>query len=71
MTTSTRPIGLLKSKVTKHCTICTCSTKRSLTAYVYENTPTEIERAKQEINEKAAKEYTCRICKIITRDLKS
>ncbi len=62
-------IGKLKSKVTKHCTICGCQTRRNLTADVYENTPTEIERAKQEIKEKSAKEYTCRICKSIERDL--
>ena len=69
MTTTKTAIGQLKSKVTKHCTTCGCSTKRNLTADVYENTPTEIERAKQEIKEKASKEYTCRICKSIERDL--
>lgn len=69
MTTTKKAIGQLKSKVTKHCTICGCSTRRNLTADVFENTPTEIERAKQEIKEKAAKKYTCRICKSIERDL--
>jgi len=69
MTTTKTAIGQLKSKVTKHCTICGCSTKRNLTADVYENTPTEIDRAKQEIKDKAAKKYTCRICKSIERDL--
>lgn len=69
MTTTKTAIGQLKLKVTKHCTICGCSTKRNLTAEVYENTPTEIERAKQEIKEKTAKEYTCRICKSIERSL--
>lgn len=69
MTTTTTAIGQLKSKVTKHCTTCGCSTKRKLTADVYENTPTEIERAKEEIKEKARKKYTCRICKSIERDL--
>jgi hypothetical protein len=69
MTTTKTAIGQLKSKITKHCTICGCSTRRNLTACVYENTPTEIERAKQEIKEKAAKKYTCRICKSIERDL--
>ncbi len=71
MTTTKKAIGQLKSKVTKHCTICGCSTRRNLTADVFENTPTEIERAKQEIKEKAAKKYTCRICKSIERDLSS
>ena len=69
MKTEKTAIGQLKSKVTKHCTTCGRSTKRNLTAYVYENTSTEIERAKQEIKEKASKEYTCRICKSIERDL--
>ena len=69
MTTIKTAIGQLKSKVTKHCTICGSSTRRKLIAEVYENTPTEIERAKQEIKDKAAKEYTCRICKSIARDL--
>jgi len=69
MTTTKKAIGQLKSKVTKHCTICGCSTKRNLTAYVYENTPEEIERAKKEINEKAAKKYTCGICKSIEKDI--
>ena len=69
MTTTKIAIGKVKLKVTKHCTICGCSTRRSLNADVYENTPTEIERAKQEIKEKAAKKYTCRICKSIERDL--
>jgi len=69
MTTTKTAIGQLKSRVTKHCTTCGCSTKRSLTAKVYENTPTDKERAKQEIKDKAAKKYTCRICKSIERDL--
>ena len=69
MTTTKTAIGQLKSKVTKHYTVCGCSTRRDLTANVYENTPTGIERAKQEIKEKAAKKYTCRICKSIERDL--
>ena len=67
MATSKTAIGQLKSKTIKHCTICGCSTRRSLTANVYENTPTEIERAKKEIKEKAAKKYTCRICKSISK----
>jgi hypothetical protein len=69
MENSKQVIGQLKSKVTKHCTTCGCSTKRNLTVDVYENTPTEIIRAKQEIKEKSSKQYTCRICKSIERDL--
>jgi len=69
MATTQTAIGQLKAKVTKHCSICGCSTRRNLTADVYENTPAEIERAKEEIKEKAAKNYTCRICKSIEKDL--
>lgn len=69
MTTTKLAIGQLKSKVTKHCTICSCSTRRTLTAYVYQNTPEEIERAKKEIIEKSAKKYTCRVCKSVERAL--
>ena len=69
MKNSRTAIGQLKTKVTKHCTTCGCSTRRNLTADVYENNPTEIERAKQEIKDKAAKKYTCRICRSIERDL--
>ena len=65
MTATKTAIGQLKSKVTKYCTTCGCSTRRNLTSDVYENTPTDIERAKEEIKEKAAKKYTCRICKTI------
>jgi len=64
-----RPIGQLKSKVTVYCDTCACSNRRNLKADVYENTPEKIEEAKKEINAKAAKKYTCRICKSIKREL--
>jgi len=60
------PIGQLKSKVTAYCTICGCDHRRSLKANVYENTPEKIEEAKSELRVKAAKVYTCRICKSIS-----
>ena len=63
------PIGQLKSKITVHCTICGCSSNRSLKANVYENTPAKIEEAKSELKVKAEKEYTCRICKSIVKEL--
>ena len=69
MTASKTAIGQLKSKVTKHCTTCGCSTRRNLVAYVYENTPEQIEKAKAEISAKAAKEYTCKICKSIINSI--
>ena len=64
-------IGQLKTKVTKYCTVCGCSTKRNLIVLVYENTPEKIEEAKQEIKDKANQKYTCRICKSIEKDLRS
>lgn len=64
-------IGQLKSKVTKYCTVCGCPTRRSLVVFVYENTTEKIDAAKQEIKDKAAQKYTCRICKSIEKDLKS
>lgn len=67
MTTTTNPIGLLKTKITKHCTICGCSTRRILTANVYSKENEEIERAKKEIKLKSSKEYTCNICKSILK----
>ena len=64
-------IGQLKAKSTAYCTICNCSSRRAITADIYENTASEIEKAKAEIKEKASKKYTCRICKSIIKDLKN
>jgi len=69
--TTTRPIGRLKSKVTVYCTVCGQSHKRTLNANVYENTPEAIEKVKAELTANAKKEYTCRICKTITKDLEN
>lgn len=71
MTTTERPIGQLKSKAKVYCTVCGESHTRNLKAYVYENTPEAIEKAKAELTAKAKKEYTCRICKKITKDLEN
>tara|TARA_R100001244_G_C5077170_1_gene112928 strand:+ start:302 stop:517 length:216 start_codon:yes stop_codon:yes gene_type:complete len=71
MTTTTNPIGQLKSKITVHCTVCGCSNRRTLKVDVYENTPEKIEEARNELKIKAAKKYTCRICKTITKELNS
>ena len=65
----TNAIGQLKTKVTVYCEICSCSHTRSISEYVYENTEVEKERAKNAIKEKAAKKYTCSICKSITKCL--
>lgn len=62
-------IGLIKAKSTAYCTVCGCSTRRNLVAYVYENTPEQIEKAKAEISAKATKEYTCKICKSIINSI--
>ena len=66
-----KPIGQLKTETMAYCTICNVSRKRKISANVYENIPAEIEKAKQEIKEKSAKKYTCRICKSIERDINS
>ena len=68
MTTS-RPIGQLKSKVKVYCETCGCSSRRNLSENIYENTPEKIQEAKEKIKVKANKEYTCRICKSIKKDL--
>ena len=59
------PIGQLKSKVKVYCTICTSSYTRALKVDIYENTPKEIEMAKDKLRKKANKDYTCNICKSI------
>lgn len=71
MTTTLRPIGQLKSKVTVYCTVCGQSHKRILNANVYENTSEAIEKVKAELTAKAKKKYTCRICKTITKDFEN
>lgn len=67
--TTQSPIGTLKSKVTKSCTICGCNIRRSIKSDVYEKTPEKIEIAKAELRKKAAKPYTCRICIAIAKDM--
>lgn len=71
MKNTTTAIGQLKSKVTVYCTVCGDSHRRSLKANVYENTPEGIEKAKAELTVKAKKEYTCRICKTIIKDVEN
>ena len=62
-------IGQVKAKSTAYCTLCGCVNRRTITANVYESTPEATERAKLEIKEKAAKVYTCRICKSIEKQV--
>lgn len=66
-----RPIGVVKGTSTVYCTICTCSRRRKIEVLVYENTQTAKEEAIKEFKKKAAKEYTCRICKSIKRDVEN
>ena len=61
----TNAIGQLKTTVKVYCEICGCSSTRNISENVYENTKEAIEKAKGTIIEKAAKKYTCRICKSI------
>ncbi|MFA5432898.1 MAG: hypothetical protein WC319_08510 [Candidatus Paceibacterota bacterium] len=71
MKNTTTAIGQLKSKVTVYCTVCGQSNRRNLNVNVYENTPEKIEKASAEIAAKAKKEYTCRICKTIIKDVEN
>lgn len=68
-TVSKRPIGALRGKVTVNCTICGCSRKRKIEAFVYENTAEGKAEATKEYRDKSSKEYTCRVCKSIKREL--
>ncbi len=63
------PIGQLKSKVMVYCTVCGAKHTRNLKGSIYENTPESIEKVKAELTAKAEKEYTCRICKTIIKEL--
>ena len=65
----TNPIGQIKTSITVYCEICGESRKRKLSSYVYENTPEEIEKIKSDIKVRAAKKYTCNICKSILRQV--
>jgi len=69
MTTAKNPIGQIKTSKTVYCEVCGCSHKRNVKAFVYENTTESINKAKVELTSKINKEYTCRICKSITREL--
>lgn len=62
-----KAIGMLKTKVTVYCEICNCSHVRNVSENIYENTEEEKERAKISIRNKAAKKYTCSICKSIIK----
>jgi len=64
-TKATAMYATLKAQTKAYCTICGCATTRKMTVAVAENTPVAIERAKNVIRERAAKEYTCRVCKSI------
>lgn len=65
------PIGQIQTKATAYCTICNASTRRTLTALVYSREESALEQAKAEIREKAAKPYTCRVCKSIEKSITS
>ena len=59
------PIGQLKSKVSVYCSVCGQKHTRILQTDIFKNTEEELEKAKVELQKKAIKEYTCRICKTI------
>ena len=63
------PIGQLKTKVSVYCSVCGQKHTRILKSVIFENTEEELEKAKVELQKKANKEYTCRICKSITNQV--
>jgi len=63
------PIGQIKSKVTVYCSVCGQKHTRILKSDIFENTEAEIEKVKTDLTEKAEKEYTCRICKTIIKEV--
>jgi hypothetical protein len=60
-------IGVIKSKITVFCEICRDKRNRKIEVKIYHNTPQKIEEAKNEIKRRAAKKYTCKICKSILK----
>lgn len=63
-----KTIGKLKTKVFVYCEICGCKHTRNIIENVYEDTEAEKERAIKIIKTKAAKPYTCSICKSIVKN---
>lgn len=63
MTTATNPIGLLKSKKTVYCSVCSSSYTRKSQEFIYSKE--EVEDAKAKLTLKLNAEYTCKVCKSI------
>lgn len=63
MTSASNPIGLLKSKKTIYCSICSSSYIRKSQELIYSQE--EIELAKEKLSLKLNAEYTCKVCKSI------
>ena len=64
-----KPIGQLKTKYSVYCSVCGQKHTRILKTDIFENTEEEFEQAKIELQKKANKDYTCRICKTITNQV--
>ena len=67
----TKAIGKITTKKNLYCSICGCTHKRTVSVKIFSNTDEEIERAKQEATKRIRKEYTCRICKTIIKDVEN
>lgn len=63
------PIGQLKTKVTVYCSVCGQNHTRILKTEIFKNTEEELQKTKVELQKKANKVYTCRICKSITNQV--
>ena len=62
--------GMLKARVVFFCSVCGCSKRKNIYQNIFENSHEEIEKAKEIIMRKAAKKYTCKVCKSILQDIK-
>ena len=56
-------IGILKTNIIKYCEICGCKYTKKIEVVIYEGD--DVEQKKKDIQEKANKKYTCKICKSI------
>ena len=59
------PIGKMRGTAKVSCTICGKSHSRKMEVLIYENTQEAKDIAVSELEKRANKEHTCRVCKSI------
>jgi len=59
------PIGQIKTKTFAYCEVCGSKTTRNISVLIYQGTAAEKQDAMNEINARAKKPYTCKVCKSI------